>query len=251
MICDSHVHVGQFYDIYTSPQQIREMIKTLNLDRFAVSSTTICDDNYIKVLGEFEALLKYDDNRVDPVLWLTPNLIKNYHELRVFLESGIEWKYIKIHPLFHPYVWLNNSSAFRDVIALAKGLNLPILIHTGGQKYSDIEIWDNIISKYPNQVFIFAHCRPFDQAVKILRKHPNAYGDLAFVDEKDFKRLISENIWEKILWGSDIPINAYFLKDIPTETYYNRRLQILHEVCTEEQYSTILFKNYHKLIKGN
>lgn len=248
-ICDSHVHVGQFYETYTAPVQLIELLKPLNLDYYAVSSTSICHEDYSKVLKEFEYLLTYDSERVDPVLWLTPSLIQDEKNLNLFLKSGVPWRCIKIHPYFHPEVWINNSEIFQDAVSLAKEFGLPLLIHTGGYPNSDIGIWENLLPLYPDQLFIFAHCRPFDQAVKILRKYPNVYGDLAFVDENDFKRLISENIWEKILWGSDVPINEYFLKDIPTEMYYNYRLQILHEVCTQEQYSTIVFKNYHKLIK--
>lgn len=249
MICDSHVHVGKFYDNYTSPKQLIELIKPFNLNRYAVSSTTICDENYSKVLNEIEYLLIHDDKRVDPVLWVTSQLINDDKNLNEFLTSGFPWKCIKIHPLNHPEVWIKNSDIFQLVITIAEELYLPILIHTGGHPNADIGIWDSILPLYPEQTFIFAHCRPFDQAIPLLQSHQNAYGDLAFVDESVFTRLISENIWEKILWGSDIPINEYFLKDISTKDYYNQRLEKLKNASYEEQYSRILFENYCKLFK--
>ena len=250
MICDSHVHVGKFYDTYTSPEQLIELIKPLNLERYAVSSTTICEENYSKVLKEIEYLLIHDDKRVDPVLWITPLLINDEKKLNEFLISGFPWKCIKIHPYFHPEVWINNSKIFKDTVNLAKELELPILIHTGGYSNSDIEVWDSVLPLYPNQTFIFAHCRPFDQAVSILKKYANAYGDLAFVDKNDFQRLISENIWKKILWGSDIPINEYFLKDITTRDYYIQRLKILKDLSTDEQFDRMCLFNYNKLFKS-
>ncbi|MCH5223223.1 MAG: amidohydrolase family protein [Muribaculaceae bacterium] len=249
MICDSHIHVGQFYETYISPQQLIELIKPLDIERYAVSSTTVCEENYPKVLNELEYLLTHEEKKVDPIFWMTPSLIQSEKVLKLFLESGFKWKCIKIHPLFHPKLWINNSDLFKDVIAFAKKLNLPLLIHTGGQNYSDIEVWDKIIPAYPDQTFIFAHCRPFDQAVNILQKYSNAYGDLSFVDVYDFPRLISENIWNKILWGSDIPINEYFFRDISTKDYYIQRLEILKEVSNEQQLETMLSKNYYKLFK--
>lgn len=250
-ICDSHIHVGQFYETYTSPQKLIELLKPIKIERYAVSSLTVCEENYPKVLKELEYLLTHDEKRVDPVLWLTPSLIQSEKVLKLFLESGITWKCIKIHPYFHTEVWINNSEIFKEAINIAKELDSPMLIHTGGYPNADIEVWDSVLPLYPDQIFIFAHCRPFNQAVNILKKYSNAYGDLAFVDENDFLRLISENLWNKILWGSDIPINEYFLKDISTVDYYNQRLQILKESSSEEQLETILFKNYNKIFKIN
>ena len=249
MICESHVHIGQFYETYISPQNLIEILKPLNLDRYAVSSTTVCQEEYSKVIQEFEYLLYHDDKRIDPVLWLTPSLLSNEKSLKIFLESGISWKCIKLHPYFHPEVWINNSELFQVAITLAKELVLPLLIHTGGYPNADIEVWDSILPKYKKQIFIFAHCRPFNQAVYILQKHPNAYGDLAFVDENDFPSLISDDIWKKILWGSDVPINKYFLRDISTKDYYKRRIRFLKEFSSAEQLDIMLFKNYINLLK--
>lgn len=250
MICDSHVHVGKYYETYTSPERLIELTKALNLNRYAVSSTTICDENYSKVLNEIEYLIIHDALRVDPVLWVTPHLIKEDKKLNEFIISGIRWKCLKIHPELHPKVWNEDNSLFDDLISLAWDLKLPVLIHTGGYVYSMIHIWEEKLKLYPYQKFIFAHCRPFDQAVPILKKYPNAYGDLAFIDELDFPRLISENIWNKILWGSDIPINEYFFKNISTKEYYTQRMEILKEILTVEQLDTITFKNYHTLFKS-
>ena len=54
---DSHIHVGQFNDLYIEPSAIHNLMAELNVDYYAVSSTTICEENYPKVIDELQELI--------------------------------------------------------------------------------------------------------------------------------------------------------------------------------------------------
>ena len=45
MICDSHIHVGQFRDIYTSPEELVSFLDKVGVEKFAVSSTSIWEED--------------------------------------------------------------------------------------------------------------------------------------------------------------------------------------------------------------
>ena len=73
MFVDSHIHVGQFNDLYISPACISKLMTDVGVDYYAVSSTSMCEENYPKVLEELRCLIKLDGNKVLPIMWVTPD----------------------------------------------------------------------------------------------------------------------------------------------------------------------------------
>jgi len=68
---DSHVHLGQFYNQYTSPTELRNFLDSVGVERFAASSTTICEGDYEKVIAELnhsglqvQRFLRYHGNEI-------------------------------------------------------------------------------------------------------------------------------------------------------------------------------------------
>ena len=73
---DHHTHIGQFYDIYTSPLELVQVMDAVGVEHFASSSTTICKGDYGKMLAEMSELVCIAENRVLPVLWIfTANVV--------------------------------------------------------------------------------------------------------------------------------------------------------------------------------
>ena len=66
MICDSHIHVGQFRDVYTSPEELVAFLDDVGVDKFAVSSTSIWEEDYDKVLHEITGIQSDDKFRQEP-----------------------------------------------------------------------------------------------------------------------------------------------------------------------------------------
>lgn len=245
-LCDSHIHVGQFYEAYTSPEKLSEMMRRLGVDRYAVSSTTTCEHNHDKIIGEIRRLLDIEGDRVVPILWLSNYIISDDAVLQKYLKSGIGWKCLKVHPDLEPYAWDEDTEDNRRLLILAGEMNLPILIHTGGEEYSQAGRWGHMIANNPNHTFILAHCRPFDQAARILLKYPNVYGDLSFVDSADFESVHKLKLYKKLMWGSDLPIAGRFTCD-SIENYYSKRLVELRKKLTDNEFRFIASKNFNSL----
>lgn len=247
MINDSHIHVGQFYDTYTSPRDLSSLMKDLGVERYAVSSTTTCEKNFTKVLSEIQSLISIDGRRIVPVLWISPEFFHDNKLIETYINSGIEWGCIKIHPDWQPNIW-SDSHNKRNLLDLSKVLNIPILIHTGGHSYSEALVWEDTIKNNPEQKFILAHCRPFQQAFSMIKKYKNVYGDLAFVDTSNFYSLHDSGICNRILWGSDLPIFSYYIED-NIQKHYEDCLKKLEIMVEREEFRQITVDNFNNLFK--
>lgn len=248
-ICDAHIHVGQFFDQYTSPQALIELTKTLGIAKYAVSSTTICEENYSKVLSELEYLYANDSDRAYPVLWITPALIANERALNAFLTSGLKWSSLKIHPDLHPYIWTDRDNYFNVIIDLASEYDLPILIHTGGNEYSEAKIWKDKIKANGDRTFILAHSRPFWHTIELMKECKNVYADLAFVGKQEMSSLLHSEIAKNLLWGSDIPIVDFYLQQ-PNIDYYNDMYGYLMNETSRDILELITKGNFKKIFEG-
>ena len=65
MLFDSHIHFGQFYDLYTSSMELKRFLDSVGVERFAASSTTICEGDYDKVMDK----LKNNDSKVVGIIY--------------------------------------------------------------------------------------------------------------------------------------------------------------------------------------
>lgn len=247
IVNDAHIHVGQFYDLYTSSKELIELTKKVGINMYAVSSTTICVNNFDKVLSEFDVLMECDSGRAIPILWLTPELLADDKWLYTFLETGFRWVALKIHPDLHPYFWFKDNGFFDLVLDIAEELNLPILIHTSNKKYSAINNWYSAVRAHPTQIFVFAHCRPHIEAIEMISKFPNAYGDLAFVPVEELLGLIEFGLENKLMWGSDAPITQWFYRDIDIVNYYGKELDRLSVQISHEKMDLLAKKNFEKI----
>ncbi|MDE7441802.1 MAG: amidohydrolase [Muribaculaceae bacterium] len=249
-ICDSHIHVGQFFDRYTSPQELMDITKKLGIEKYAVSSTTICEENYSKVLNELEYLIVNDNDRAYPILWLTPNLLANQWALNDFLTSGLKWCCLKIHPDLHPYLWSCDEGYFGALIALSSEYNLPILIHTGGNLYSEAGIWREKIKANQSHTFILAHSRPCAQTIEIMKEYKNVYADLAFVGKESIFSLLQSDVANRLIWGSDIPIVDFYLQQ-PNIDYYRDIIGYLKKESSQDILKLTIEGNFKKIFERN
>ncbi len=243
MLIDSHIHVGQYYNIYTSPQDLLQLFDAVCVGQFAVSSTSICEGNYDKVLNELQELSIIAHERMLPVLWIIPVMLKD-GGLERFLSSGIQWCCLKIHPQLNPFYWQQNSADLETVINLAKKLNVPILIHTGEKDGCEPLLFKEAIATNPSVKFILAHARPLEQTIMLMKMYQNVWTDTAFVSTENVVDLCNEGLSDRILWGTDYPIPRYFYPEADMKLYYEGLLQALQKSVTQADYAKITSENF-------
>lgn len=245
MIVDSHIHVGQFKDEYYSPFFVSELMSLLDVDYYAVSSTSMCEEDYIKVTAELQEIINIGESKILPVMWITPEGLKG--NIAWFLESDIHWRCLKVHPFLHPNDWDPDGEQFKEVIDIARELNLPLLIHTGDETCCQCGRYESLIDSNQDINFILAHGRPILQAIPILKRYPNAYADSAFMPVEDMQKLMQLGLSHKLLWGTDMCIPHHFYPNENLSDYYQRKLDAFNNNSTQSQFEQVTFRNAKKL----
>lgn len=245
MLIDTHIHVGQFNDLYFAPSAIHELMEQLCVDYYAVSSTTQCEENYPKVLWEMEELVRLDGKKVLPIMWITPEALQG--NIAWYLESDIRWRMLKIHPFLNQTEWNPKDELFAEVLDISRELRLPLLIHTGNEECCKADIYEQAIRNNPDITFILAHGRPVESAIHIATIFDNAYVDSAFMPLGHMKMFVESGLSEKLLWGTDMCIPKHFNRDLDMATYYRSKLQAFQDVCTLRQYEQVTCRNAIKL----
>lgn len=246
MLFDAHTHVGQFYDLYTSPTELKAFFDSVGVERFAASSTTICAGDYEKVMDEIKELVAICGNRFLPVLWITPSMLKDGGLFKM-MDSGISWQCLKIHPQLHPMAWQGNSHEMKWVVSMASVLQMPLLIHTGEMEGCYPKFYEKTIAGFPNVTFILAHGRPINDTIKLMKKHSNVWVDTAFMPIEHICKLCDEKLSERVLWGTDYPITKYYNPQDDMKTYYLDLIWQLKDSVDNDDFERITHKNFEKL----
>lgn len=241
MIYDSHVHVGKYYNWYTSPAELVEFMQQANVKRYAVMSTTIWDEKYDDVISEFHELTELSNGTIAPILWLTPKMLLR-NKLNIFLNSNISWKAIKVHGN-HPW----SLNGINECANIADELELPLILHTGDFPQCNPTLYQNIIKQHPKTKFVLAHCRPISSAIHVLKQCTNCYGDTAFTPIDDVELLIKEGLEDRILYGSDYPIHKKYFAEENLLKLYCENITFIKSRMTDKQWAKISHLNFEKL----
>lgn len=246
MLFDSHIHFGQFYDLYTSPTELKRFLDSVGVERFAASSTTICEGDYDKVIAETRELADVCGSRFLPVLWITQPMLKD-GGLFQLMDAGIRWRCLKIHPQLHPTTWIDDSHEMKLVVSMASVLQMPLLIHTGEKEGCYPKLYEKVVSDFPNVTFILAHGRPINDTIELMKKYPNVWCDTAFMPTENIVKLCDEKLSNHVLWGTDYPIPQYYYPEKDLRTYYLDLAQKLVDSISQEDFELITHKNFEKL----
>lgn len=246
MICDSHMHLGQYYDLYTTPKELDAFLEKVGIDAIAVSSTTTCEENFEKVLNEFDALLKISKKIIVPILWVTPSLLSDRKVLD-HMVTHINWKCVKVHPQLCPSQWDACGRNFQKAVEVAKRLNVPMLIHTGVVQNCHPLQLRPLFERYSDQTFIMAHGRPIDETELVLKEVDNTLVDTAFMPTEYIVRLIKDGYEDRILWGSDYPIIRFLERNIDAVSYYENLIKELRANLNDSEFFKITEGNFIQL----
>ena len=215
---DNHVHVGWFLDGYHTPREIWEAEDRAGIDEIVVSSTSTCAELYKLVVREMRELIRLGGSRIHPILWLTPRMFTRKHYAIPFLLKKISWQGIKLHFEAHPQ-WNNNPHLVRKAISIARNLNVPILLHTGERKTCNALRFLSLIKSNQDLTFILAHGRPINETLVCLQECPNCYVDTAFMPAEALSTLIENGFSDRVLFGTDAPINRLYFSSVTTEDF--------------------------------
>ncbi len=242
---DAHLHIGKFYKMYITAQQLLEFTDSVGIDKIAVSSTSICEECYEKVIDEMKSLVSLGGVKVFPILWLTPLMIAKDTQW-MFVDSGIKWRCIKVHPEIHPY-WTDKPENMDDAAELATLLKVPILVHTAERPNCYAKLLEPTIKNHPSINFILAHSQPVNQVIELLEEYENVYADTAFCPLEEIYEMVEAGYSDRILWGSDYLIPLHQYQYINLQKSYLSKLKTLKLLVNDVVFEKITLSNFDKL----
>jgi hypothetical protein len=238
---DNHAHVGWFNDSYYSPMDIWQKEKKAGIDDIVVASTSTCAELYKLVVSEMRELIRMGGEHIHPLLWLTPRMFHSNCRwaLPYLLHSGIRWEGAKFHWRAH-CEWYNNRKLLHNALEIARWLDVPVLMHTGEYDVCHAGVFKEVCLSYNDLSFVLAHGRPLDETIDVLSSCSNTYVDTAFMPATEVKQLADSGFCDRVLLGTDAPINQLFYKDIDTSEYIRNYISELRKLLSEEQFETIV-----------
>lgn len=231
MTVDNHVHCGWYSDGFHDPRSVwLELVKG-GITKAAISSTSTCAELYHGIVTELRQLIKYaGKDKIMPILWVTPQMLRLRWPLKVLLHSGIEWLGVKMHWQAHPEFPKNRNLA-DETITLSRLLGkVPALLHTGEFDCCHAGVFERLISENSDLKFVLAHGRPIDETVAMMKKYTNVWSDTAFMPKESIVRLKEERLGERVLFGTDAPINRIYYPEISTSDYIHWRQKEFEEI---------------------
>lgn len=240
---DAHIHVGQFNDIYTSPQEVVAFMQQVGVDKYIVMSTTIWTEDYDNVLLEMRELIELDPSKALPALWLSPRMLLN-GKLDMMLSSGIMWYALKVHGN-HPW----SLNGVNECANIAEDLHLPLILHTGDFPHCEPKVYKEIVKSHPQVMFVLAHCRPVDQAIAVMQEYQNCFGDTAYTPAPDVKKLIDVGLEDRILFGTDYPLQKVHNPKGDLLADYKVKVQDDWNVMSNKQWGKVSRLNFSCLYK--
>ena len=226
---DNHVHIGWYTEGYHSPKEVWQAEQDAGIDEIAVSSTSTCAEMYKLVIG---------GSCVHPILWLTPKMMKTWG-LSYMLHSKIRWQSVKMHWKAHRE-WFYNRKLLHNALEVARWLEVPVLFHTGDFKECKACVFEEICKQYDDLTFVLAHGRPLDETKNVLEACANVYVDTAFMPADHVKELADAGYSNRILFGTDVPINLLYNKEVTIANYIMNCLTELQNALSPEQFKLII-----------
>lgn len=240
MIADSHVHVGAFRGRYFPPEQVIAFLLRRGVSRFVVSATAAATGHHAEALRDLEHTIACAPNSVIPLLWVAPELLRCDPGLERAL-AALPYRGLKIHGRAHH--WDPAGRPLRRVLAIARERRLPVLIHTGGDAACDAGAYARALRIESGTTAILAHGRPIDQTCDVLTTCPTAWVDTAFMPLQDLDRLMTCGLGDRVLFGSDVPIDRIFRRGDAARRYRSR-LKTLRRRYGEEWFTLWTWTNH-------
>ncbi len=235
---DNHVHIGWYTDGYHYPSDVWFVERQIGINEIVVSSTSTCAEQYKLVVKEMRELIRIGGSRIHPLLWITPRMMKTWG-INYMIHSRVRWEGVKLHWMAHRE-WYYNRKILHNALEVARWMEVPVLLHTGNFKECHASVFLDLCKQYNELDFVLTHGRPIDDTTEVLAQCPNVRVDTAFMPAEDVKLLCDNGFAERVLFGTDAPINLLFYKDMSTVEYIRWCISNLKDALTPEQFEIVM-----------
>jgi predicted TIM-barrel fold metal-dependent hydrolase len=238
MVIDSHAHIGKSWlgwpNTYANIEDFIGAYVKHNISRVCISSWLMLYDPETANREVYEAVRKYPD-RLIGFAGISPQMgAKSVNDeiSRCMNEYGM--KGIKVNPSEGRFYC--NSVVMEPVFKGAMKYNVPILLHSSEDNYSNPSLILEIVERYPELKIIIAHIggERWLEAIAIAATHKNVYVDTTGCSPQKWviPMAIETSGEDKVIWGSDFPalnIASEMAKITDSDITDGIKEKILHE----------------------
>lgn len=265
MIIDTHAHIGKILNFNMTEEQILYSMDKYKIDFTLFSDIEAAENAHNgmaiprfmqkrqnKLLKKDIAIARRHPDRLGLLVWLKIRQELPDSEMISLIEENRDIIYgIKLHP-FHSRTAPDNP-AIKPIYDLARRFQLPIVSHTGGCKEADSLHLYNAAKANPDINFVMVHMdlgTDNAQALDLLGKLPNLYGDTTWVPISTTIEAIRRFGSHKMLFGTDNPIDGkdtLLHNKTGERSLYQQYFNELKEQLSAKDYDNLMYKNAERL----
>lgn len=267
MIIDTHAHIGTVLHFNMTAEQIVYSMDKFGIDFSLFSNIEAVENDHQgnpvptafqkpqnTVLREsIEEVKKFPD-KLGLLVWMKCRQETPDSEFIKMIEDNRELIYgIKLHP-FHSRV-APDDEKLKPVYDLAHRFELPVVSHTGGcEEARSIHLY-NAAKANPDINFVMVHMdlgTDNSEAIKLLGKLPNLYGDTTWVPVKSTLKAVKKWGSEKIMFGTDNPIDGkdtLLHNPAGQRSLYQEYFNEFKQMISKDDYDNIMYKNALKVFR--
>ena len=261
MIIDTHVHIGRILNFNMKKSDVLYSMEKYGIRYSIVSDVRATEFDHqqrrlpsvlqtpqIKCLREtVDFANKYPD-KIGAALWMKPYSETPDQQIYDLIEENRSVvKALKFHPFHSKYPF--DGERVQVYMDIARHFSLPVEVHTGGSDNASCRRVYNMAEKNPDINFIMVHMglgSDNKEAIRLIGELPNLYGDTTWVQMKSTMEFIEKNGDEKIMFGSDSPIDGkdtYLHNKRGDRSIYQDYFHVLPSLIPEESYEKLMWKN--------
>lgn len=259
MIIDSHVHIGALSGRNLLPELLLRSMEEYGIDYALVSCGEAVEfdeegqpfsadrrrDQYAANLPAV-GMAREHPGSIGVSVWCMPRTEGLDYRFLQLLEDGRDViKGLKFHP-YHSRIPMTDPSV-RPYLALAEERGLPVSVHTAGDEWSACRFAYEAAKEFPAVNFIMVHMGLLTdnaEAVELIGALPNLYGDTTWVRPEAALRLVKEYGAQKLLFGTDSPIDGI---DTYAHPFYRTYFGEFKDWVSAEEYEAIMHGNAARL----
>ena len=269
MIIDTHVHIGNMLGFYLPEEDIIYSMKKYSITHSIVSSLNAAEFDHhirpvpaqylhsqIECLNDVVNFAKKFPDMISAAVWVRPFNEKADKALYKAIDENRKYiKAVKFHP-YHSNVPFDSEKS-EQFIELAEHYSLPVVTHTGGSDCASCIRVYNMAKKYPKTNFVMVHMglgTDNNEAIDLISKLPNLYGDTTWVPVESTLKLIRTAGIEKIFFGSDNSIDGkdtYFCNRNGDRSLYQQYFNEFKNMVSTEDYEKLMYKNAARIFNIN
>ncbi len=261
MIIDTHVHIGNMLGFVLTENDVIYSMQTYGISHSIVSSLNAAEFDHqlnpvpqkyqhsqLECLNDVVSFAKKFPHKISAAVWVRPFNENADNALYKAIDENRQYiKAVKFHP-YHSNVPFDSKQS-EQFIELAEHYRLPVVTHTGGSDCASCIRVYRMAKKYPKTNFVMVHMglgTDNNEAIDLISKLPNLYGDTTWVPVESTLKLIRNAGIEKIFFGSDNPIDGkdtYFCNREGFRSLYQQYFYELKDLISPQDYNKLMYEN--------